>query len=90
MCEFRGDRETGRLAKRLPGGKWPRNGLRHSWLSYLTALTGNLQTTATSAGNSTEMARRNYINPRMKREAVTWFGIFPEDETPKNVVEMAP
>ena len=84
----RSDRETTRLGKLLPGGKWGQNPLRHSWISYRAAETANLPQVADEAGNSTEVSRTAYRNPRMKREAVAWFGIFPAAKRPANVVSM--
>lgn len=84
----RSDRLTGKLGKFLPGGKWGNNPLRHSWISYRAAETANLPQVADEAGNSTEISRTAYRNPRMKREAVAWFAIFPDTETPANVVEI--
>ena len=82
------DRFTGKLGKLLPGGHWGKNPLRHSWVSYRAAETANLPQVADEAGNSTEISRTAYRNPRMKREAVAWFNIYPDTETPGNVVEM--
>ncbi len=85
----RSDRLTGELGKLLPGGKWVDNGLRHSWISYRAAETSNLPQVADEAGNSTEISRTAYRNPRMKREAVAWFGIYPKGREPKNVIRVA-
>ena len=82
---LRPDNEQREWAKLLPGGKWGKNPLRHSWFSYRAAETGNLPQVTTEAGNSTQTARDHYINPRMKREAVAWFNIFPKDQ-PANLV----
>lgn len=88
VCPSRPELETRRLKAVLPGGAWPRNGLRHGGLSCQAALTGNLAATAEMAGNSTQVARRNYRRPMMRRAAVTWFGIFPEGERPAKVLPL--
>lgn len=82
----RTDRLTGSLGKILPGGKWVHNGLRHSWISYRAAETANLPLVADEAGNSTEISRTAYRNPRMKRQALAWFGIYPKGKEPKNII----
>ena len=84
----RSDRLTGKLGKFLPGGVWGQNPLRHSWISYRAAETANLPQVADEAGNSTEISRTAYRNPRMKREAVAWFSIFPDVVAAANVVQM--
>ncbi len=61
--------------------------LRHSWISYRSAETSNLPLVADEAGNSTEISRTAYRNPRMKREASAWFNIFPPEVAPEKLVE---
>lgn len=82
-------REQKRLGLLLPTKRWGKNPLRHSWVSYRSAETSNLPLVADEAGNSTEVSRNAYRNPRMKRAAAEWFAIFPPDYRPENVIDLA-
>jgi len=63
---------------KIPGG-WRQNALRHSFISYRVALTGDVARTALEAGNSAKMIFRHYrevVEPQM---AEAWFSITPPD-----------
>ena len=62
----------------VPGG-WRRNALRHSYISYRVAKTGDVPRTALEAGNSPEMIFRHYRAVVDGQSAEEWFGIMPPD-----------
>lgn len=62
----------------IPGG-WRRNALRHSFISYRVAKTGDVPRTALEAGNSPEMIFRHYRAVVDEASAEEWFGITPPD-----------
>lgn len=60
----------------IPGG-WRQNALRHSFISYRVAETGDVPRTALEAGNSPKMIFRHYREVVDEHEARTWFSIMP-------------
>ena len=72
--EIRG--EATALAKKLGIG-WPQNVLRHSYISYRVALTGDVPRTALEAGNSPDIIFRHYREVVDEDAAKAWFGIMP-------------
>ena len=72
-----------RLAKRA-GIQWKRNGLRHSFISYRTALIKNVPQVAFEAGNSPQMIYRHYLKAVTESVAKQWFAISPD--RPANVI----
>ncbi len=62
----------------IPGG-WRRNAMRHSFISYQVAKSGDVPRTALEAGNSPEMIFRHYRAVVDEEAARTWFGITPPD-----------
>lgn len=67
-----------RWLARQEGLPWPRNALRHSFITYSIALTGDKPRTATQAGNSVEQIDKHYRVPRPRAEGTAWFRIRPE------------
>lgn len=67
--------ETTRLGGLIGG--WKRNALRHSFLTYRSALVGISQT-AMEAGNSESEARRSYVDAQGKDVAEAWFAVLPK------------
>ena len=61
---------------RIPGG-WRQNALRHSFISYRVAETGDVARTALEAGNSPRMIFRHYREVVTEDEAKAWFAIMP-------------
>ncbi len=61
----------------IPGG-WRKNALRHSYVSYRVALTGDVPRTALECGNSPEKIFRHYREVVTTEEAREWFSIMPE------------
>ena len=60
-------------------GGWRRNALRHSYISYRVAKTGDVPRTALEAGNSPEMIFRHYREVVDGQSAEEWFSIVPPD-----------
>jgi integrase len=63
---------------KIPGG-WRQNALRHSFISYRVALTGDVARTALEAGNSPKMIFRHYREVVDEDAAKVWFAITPPD-----------
>ena len=62
----------------IPGG-WRQNALRHSFVSYRVAETGDVARTSLEAGNSPKMVFGHYREIVDKASAETWFSITPPD-----------
>lgn len=60
----------------IPGG-WRQNALRHSFISYRVALTGDVPRTALEAGNSPAMIFRHYREVVDEQAAKVWFSMVP-------------
>ena len=59
--------------------KWPADGLRHSWVTYRFALTGDAARTAGEAGHDQAVLHRHYRALATKTVAERWFAIIPGD-----------
>ena len=57
---------------------WPADALRHSWVSYRFALTGDAARTAAEAGHDQAILHRHYRALATKAEAEKWFAITPQ------------
>ncbi len=66
---------------RIPGG-WRQNALRHSFISYRVAETGDVPRTALEAGNSPKMIFRHYREVVTPEDAKAWFAIMPPEVWP--------
>ena len=75
------------LAKEIGVG-WPKNALRHSYISYRVALTGDVPRTALESGNSPEIIFRHYHELVDPDAAKAWFGIMPPDDWAEVVSRM--
>lgn len=62
--------------------KLPENCLRHSFISYRIAQTGNKPQVALEAGNSVNEVDRRYRVPVTAEQAADWFGILPNAKAP--------
>ncbi len=58
---------------------WRQNGLRHSYISYRVALTGDVARTALESGNSPKMIFRHYREVVHKEASKAWFAITPPE-----------
>jgi hypothetical protein len=71
-------REVTALAKALKIG-WPRNVLRHSFISYRIAKVKSADQVALEAGNSPAIIFKHYRELATKEQAEEWFGIVPKE-----------
>ena len=62
----------------IPGG-WRQNALRHSFISYRVAETGDVARTSLEGGNSPKMIFRHYREVVTSEDAKAWFSIMPPD-----------
>jgi integrase len=69
--------DTGMKAK-IPGG-WRQNALRHSFISYRVAETGDVARTSLEAGNSPKMIFRHYREIVDEESSKAWFSITPPE-----------
>ncbi len=58
---------------------WPRNVLRHSFISYRIAIVKSADQVALEAGNSPSMIFKHYRELTTEQEAEKWFGILPKE-----------
>jgi len=58
---------------------WPHDALRHSWVSYRLALTGDAAKVASEAGHQESVLHRHYKQLVTSAEAERWFAIAPSD-----------
>ena len=65
-----------KTAKRLGVG-WRRNVLRHSFVSYRVAETGDIARTSLEAGNSPKVVKQDYLEIVDEDTAKDWFSISP-------------
>lgn len=79
-------RETTALARAL-GMDWPRNVLRHSFISYRIAKVKSADQVALEAGNSPSIIFKNYRELATEEQADEWFGILPKEGQWKNTYE---
>ncbi|MCO5053407.1 MAG: tyrosine-type recombinase/integrase [Verrucomicrobiae bacterium] len=61
-----------------PALQWKHNALRHSYISYRVAETGDVARIALEAGNSATMIFRHYRELVTPEEALSWFELRPE------------
>ena len=66
------------IKAKIPGG-WRQNALRHSFISYRVAETGDVARTALEAGNSAKMIFRHYREVVTEDDAKVWFSITPPE-----------
>jgi integrase len=71
-------RETTALARALKL-EWPRNVMRHSYISYRIATVKSADQVALEAGNSPSVIFKNYRELATEEQANEWFGILPKE-----------
>ena len=59
--------------------EWPRNVLRHSFITYRVAKVKSADQVALEAGNSPSVIFKNYRELATEEQADEWFGILPKD-----------
>ena len=69
-------RHVSALAKEI-GIEWPRNVLRHSYISYRLPIVKSADQVALEAGNSAAIIFKHYRELATEKEATEWFNIFP-------------
>jgi integrase len=78
-------REVSALAKAL-GIEWPRNVLRHSFISYRIAKVKSADQVALEAGNSPSIIFKHYRELTTEDQADGWFRIMPKDGQLENTL----
>jgi integrase len=71
-------KEATALARAL-GIEWPRNVLRHSFISYRIAKVKSADQVALEAGNSPAIIFKHYRELTTEEQADEWFGILPKE-----------
>ncbi|MEI6178840.1 MAG: hypothetical protein WCS43_18250, partial [Verrucomicrobiota bacterium] len=79
-------REVTTLARSLKMA-WPRNVLRHSYISYRIAKIKSADQVALEAGNSPSIIFRHYRELATEDQADQWFSIVPKDGQWDNTVD---
>ena len=79
-------REVTALARALKL-EWPRNVLRHSFISYRIATVKSADQVALEAGNSPSVIFKNYRELATEEQANEWFGILPKEGQWKNTYQ---
>jgi len=59
------------------GVKKLQNGLRHSYISYRVALTGDIPRTSLECGNSPSIIQKFYLELVTKPQGIAWFSVVP-------------
>ena len=54
-----------------------KNGLRHSYISYRIALTGDIPRTSLECGNSPAIIQKFYLELVTKPQGIAWFSLVP-------------
>ena len=81
ISDYSGALSDTAVKARIPGG-WRQNALRHSFISYRVAETGDVPRTALEAGNSPKMIFRHYREVVTQEDAKAWFSIMPPEVWP--------
>lgn len=59
--------------------EWPRNALRHSYISYRLAIVKDAARVALEAGNSPDIIFKHYRELVTEEDAQEWFSIVPSE-----------
>ena len=65
---------------------WPRNVLRHSFISYRIAKVKSVDQVALEAGNSPTIIFKHYRELTTEDQADAWFAILPKDGQWENTI----
>jgi hypothetical protein len=79
-------KEATALARAL-GIEWPRNVLRHSFITYRIAKVKSADQVALEAGNSPSIIFRDYRELATEEQADEWFWILPKDGQWENTIQ---
>ena len=80
-------REVTALARSLKMA-WPRNVLRHSFISYRIAKIKSADQVALEAGNSPSIIFKHYRELTTEEQADKWFGILPKEGQLENAFKL--
>ena len=69
---------------------WKHNALRHSFISYRVAESGDVPRTSDEAGNSPAIIRQHYLRRVKPTIAAEWFGIIPPENKPPALLQNQP
>ena len=72
----------------FPALKWKHNGLRHSFISYRVAESGDVPRTSDEAGNSVAVIRGHYLRRVKPAEAARWFSIMPLEKEQEKIIDL--
>jgi hypothetical protein len=78
-------RQITALAETLKIG-WPRNVLRHSFISCRIAIVQSAEQVALEAGNSPSIIFKHYRELTTEEQAVKWFSILPNEGQCENTL----
>jgi integrase len=78
ITDYAGALSDTAVKAKIPGG-WRQNALRHSFISYRVALTGDVARTSLKAGNSPKMIFRHYREVVTEESSAAWFAITPPE-----------
>jgi integrase len=78
ITDYAGALSDTAVKAKIPG-EWRQNALRHSFISYRVAETGDVARTSLEAGNSPKMIFRHYREIVDAEAAKAWFSIRPPD-----------
>jgi integrase len=78
LTDYAGALSDTAVKAKIPGG-WRQNALRHSFISYRVAETGDVARTSLEAGNSPKMIFRHYREIVEQDAATAWFSIMPPE-----------
>jgi integrase len=73
---------------RALGLEWPRNVLRHSYISYRVAQVKSADQVAIEAGNSPGIIFKHYRELTTEDKADAWFGILPKEGQSQNTFKL--
>jgi hypothetical protein len=68
--------------------EWPRNALRHSYISYRLAIVKDAAKVALEAGNSPDIIFKHYRELVTEQDAKAWFAINPPEGWAPPVVKL--
>lgn len=91
VCEGNFFRYTRHLAEGAfgKGSDWAKNALRHSFISYSMAESGNAAVTADISGNSIRMVKSVYQTLALPSDASKYFNIKPKGERERDQLDAA-
>lgn len=68
------------MALKEAGIEWKKDGLRHSYGTYMCAIEPNTSVVAKAMGNSVEILLKHYVQARTDKEGEGYFAIRPQNQ----------